>query len=211
MRSRQLGAFLIAVSSILAAGCVGKPALLPARSDEALIVLLPDSDTRSTGRASVSNPSGSEELARERDATLAAANRRPTPVTTLSEEDVERLFGDALSALPPIARRFTLYFQFESDELTDESRALMGEILSTVKERVAPEVAVVGHTDTMGATPANVELGLRRAMTVRNLLVAAGLDSSMIDAISHGEAEPIVRTADETPEPRNRRVEIAVR
>ena len=211
MHARQLGGLLIAVSSILGAGCVGKPALVPTRPDEALIVLLPDSDTRSMGRASVSNPSGSVELARERDATLAAANRRPTPVTTLSEADVERLFGDALSALPPTARRFTLYFQFESDELTDESRALMAEILSTVKERVIPEVAVVGHTDTMGTTPANVQLGLKRAMTVRNLLVAAGLDGSLIDVISHGEAEPIVRTADETPEPRNRRVEIAVR
>ena len=48
----------------------------------------------------------------------------------MSEPDVTRLFGDALSALPPVPRHFTLYFLFESDELTDESRALLPEILS---------------------------------------------------------------------------------
>jgi outer membrane protein OmpA-like peptidoglycan-associated protein len=209
--ARWLATLIATLAPILALACVGKPTLEPTRPGQALIVLLPDSDTSSTGRASVSNPSGSTDLARERDATLATANRRPSPVATLSEAEVERLFGDALSALPPMTRRFTLYFQFESDELTAESRALMREILSAVKERFMPEVAVVGHTDTMGTTSANVQLGLKRATTVRNLLVAAGLDSSLIELISHGEGEPIVRTADEIPEPRNRRVEIAVR
>jgi OmpA-OmpF porin, OOP family len=202
---------LAALALMLAPACLAKPTLIPTRPDQALIALLPDSDTGSTGRAGVSNPAGSIDLARERDATLATANRRPGPVATLSEAEVERLFGDALSALPPTARRFTLYFQFESDELTAESRALMSDILSEVKKRFMPEVAVVGHTDTMGTPAANGELGLKRATTVRNLLIAAGLDSSLIDVISHGEAEPIVRTADETPEPRNRRVDIAVR
>jgi outer membrane protein OmpA-like peptidoglycan-associated protein len=124
---------------------------------------------------------------------------------------VDRLFGDALVALPSMARRFTLHFQFESDELTAESRALVNEILAAVKERIMPEVLVVGHTDTMGTTSANFELGLKRATTVRNLLVDAGLNSSLIDLISHGEAEPVIQTPDDTPEPRNRRVEIAVR
>jgi outer membrane protein OmpA-like peptidoglycan-associated protein len=210
-RARLRAAALAALPLMLAPACQAKPTLIPTRPDQALIVLLPDSDSGSTGRAGVSNPAGSTDLARERDATLATANRRPGPVATLSDAEVERLFGDALSALPPTARRFTLYFQFESDELTAESRALMSAILSEVKQRFMPEVAVVGHTDTMGTPAANAELGLKRATSVRNLLIAAGLDSSLIDVISHGEAEPIVRTADETPEPRNRRVDIAVR
>jgi outer membrane protein OmpA-like peptidoglycan-associated protein len=63
----------------------------------------------------------------------------------------------------------------------------------------------------MGTVPANFELGLKRATMVRNLLVEAGLDLSTVDLMSHGEAEPIVKTPDETAEPRNRRVEITVR
>jgi outer membrane protein OmpA-like peptidoglycan-associated protein len=70
---------------------------------------------------------------------------------------------------------------------------------------------VIGHTDTMGTQTANYTLGLKRAMMVRNLLVAAGLDSSTIDVTSVGELDPLIKTPDETPEPRNRRVDISVR
>jgi OmpA-OmpF porin, OOP family len=208
--ARRLATLVATLAPALTLAC-GKPNLEPTRPGQAVVVLLPDSDTGRTGRARVSNASGSRDLATERTATLATANRRPGPVGTLSEADVDRLFGDALSALPSTARRFTLHFQFESDELTAESRAMVGEILAAVKERVMPEVLVVGHTDTMGTTSANFELGLKRATTVRNLLVDAGLESSLIDLISHGEGEPVIQTPDDTPEPRNRRVEIAVR
>jgi outer membrane protein OmpA-like peptidoglycan-associated protein len=46
---------------------------------------------------------------------------------------------------------------------------------------------------------------------VRNLLVEAGLAASAIDVASFGEADLLVPTADDTPESRNRRVEITVR
>ena len=129
----------------------------------------------------------------------------------MSEEEVQRIFGDALSALPPAPVHFTLYFKFESDELTDDSRALLPQILNTVKQRSIPEVLVVGHTDTMGTPKANIELGLTRANAVRTLLVQVGLDPNTVEVRSHGESDPLVKTADETPEPRNRRVEISVR
>lgn len=210
--ARSLAALLAALASLGMAACAGKkPALEPARTGEALIVLLPDSDTGSTGRAHVSNPAGSVDLAAARESTVVVPNKPPAPVVTLSNAEVDRLFGDVLAALPPPAQYFTLYFRFESDELTDESRALLGKVLLAVKARSMPEVGVVGHTDTMGAAPANAALGLKRASTVRKLLVDAGLDASLIEVISHGEGDPLVRTADGTPEPRNRRVEIAVR
>jgi len=183
----------------------------PGPAAQALVVLLQDSETRTTGRASVSNASGSADLAAARDSTIATANRRPGPVARMSEADVQRVFGPALAALPPPPRHFTLYFRFESLQLTDESRALVPEILRTVKQRADPEVAVVGHTDTMGAPRTNVELGLKRAATVRDFLVAAGLDPATVDLTSHGEGNLLFRTPDETSEPRNRRVEISVR
>jgi outer membrane protein OmpA-like peptidoglycan-associated protein len=78
-------------------------------------------------------------------------------------------------------------------------------------KNAAQDVVVIGHTDTMGTQQANYGLGLKRAMMVRNLLVGAGLNRSSIDAISVGELDPLIKTPDETPEPRNRRVDIAVR
>ena len=208
--ARPIGVLPATLAVVLTIACAPKHIAAPTHPAEALIVLLPDSDTNSTGRASVRNRSGAAELAAERDATLARASRRPR-IVTLSEAEVTQFFGDALSALPPAPRHFTLYFLFESDELTDESRALLPEIQNTVKERSVAEVVVVGHTDTMGTPQANYELGLKRATTVRDLLVMAGFDGATIEVTSHGEAELLIRTPDETPEPRNRRVEISVR
>jgi outer membrane protein OmpA-like peptidoglycan-associated protein len=205
----RLGVFGIAVAAACAAACGPKNVSGPNRPDQALIVLLPDEDG-STGRAVVSNPAGSADLTQPRSASNVTTNRRPE-VSTMSEADVRRLFGAALDALPPAPQSFTLYFRFDSDELTEESKALLPKILGTVKERSAPEVVVVGHTDTMGTPAANFALGLKRAAAVRELLVASGLDAAIVEATSLGESFPLVRTPDETPEPRNRRVEIAVK
>jgi outer membrane protein OmpA-like peptidoglycan-associated protein len=206
----RITVLLATLAATLATACGPQRIAGPSRPGQALIVLLPDANG-SVGRARVSNESGSADLSSERDATHVAANQPPGPISTLGEPDVKRIFGDALSALPPAPRHFTLYFRFESDDLTSESRLLVPEILKTVKERAVPDVAVVGHTDTTGTSKANFELGLKRATTVRNLLVKAGLDASSIEVTSHGEADLLIHTADETAEPRNRRVEIAVR
>ena len=208
--ARAFGAWLAIAAVSTATACGPKHIAAPVRPGQDLIVLLPDSDTLSSGEASVSNGFGSVDLAAERDAALATKDRSPV-LGKLSPADVKTIFGDALSALPPPPRRFTLFFRFESDELTDLSQALIPDILAAVKEHAVQDVVVIGHTDTMGTQQANFELGLKRAMMVRNLLIKAGLDGSTIDVTSVGELDPLVKTPDETPQPRNRRVDIAVR
>ncbi len=205
------------LGAVWAVACGPKHASGPTRPPElagagtSLVVLLPDADTGLAGRANVANPFGSVDLETKYDATSATPNRRPDAVSTLSEADVTRIFGDALSALPPPLQHFTLFFRFESDELTDESRALLQDVLNAVRGRTAPDIAIVGHTDTTGTSSANFQLGLKRSTAVRTLLVAAGLDPSVVEVTSHGEADLLIQTADETAEPRNRRVEISVR
>lgn len=199
---------------IAAAGCGSRrvaPSVVPAPAIPTLIVLLPDPETGTTGRARVSNEFGSTNLAAPRAASRATAGRAPGAATPLDEAEVTRIFGGALAGLPPAPRHFTLHFRFESDTLTDESAALVPAILQAVKTLAVPEVVVVGHTDTMGDAPANLALGLKRAISVRNILVQAGLAAATVDATSHGEADLLIKTRDKTPEPRNRRVEITVR
>jgi len=204
-------AVLIVLAAGLLWGCGPKRVRTAPRQGETLIVLLPDPGDGAVGRASVSTSAGSTELVGARELTSASPNQRPTPVTVISDSEVQRLFGGALSALPPAPQRFTLFFRFESEELTDTSRALVAQILEAVTRRPFPEVAVVGHTDTTGPAAINIELGLRRANAIRGLLVAAGIDAAVIDVSSHGEADLLVKTADEVLEPSNRRVEITVR
>ena len=211
MSSARRSAYLLSLVVLsITTACGPKRIELPVRSGQSLTVLLPDTETKTTGDATVSNPSGSVALGDERDAALATTGRAPV-FGTISAEDVQRIFGDALSALPPPPQRFTVFFRFESDALTDQSQALIPEILAAVKKHEVQDVVVIGHTDTMGTQQANYALGLKRALMVRNILVEAGLDGSTIEATSVGELDLLVKTADETPEPRNRRVDIAVR
>lgn len=208
-RARSLAIPAVLVGTLTIA-CGPRYVAAPAPPAPAVVVLLPDADGK-VGRVRVVNEFGSAELSSERQAVNATADRRPGAVTTMSEADVNRVFGSAIAALPQPPRYFTLYFQFESDRLTEQSRALVPQILKTVAERSMPEVTVVGHTDTMGSPQANIQLGLKRAGMVRNILVEAGLDPALIEVTSHGEADLLMRTADRTAEPHNRRVEISVR
>jgi outer membrane protein OmpA-like peptidoglycan-associated protein len=203
-----VSAMFVAVGAM---ACGPKNLAGPVRPGQALVVLLPDADSGLTGRASLTNESGAVELKATRDSALARSNRRPGPVKTLSDVEVLRIFGGALAALPQPLRHFTLFFRFDSDELTDESRAQLAEVVSAVQGRIAPEVAIAGHTDTVGTPTANYQLGMRRSTAVRNLLVAAGLDPTLVELRSHGEADPLIRTPNDTAEPRNRRVDISVR
>jgi outer membrane protein OmpA-like peptidoglycan-associated protein len=203
------------LAGVLAAAwaCGPKPAAPvetppPPRAD--LILLLPDADG-TTGRAIVSTPSGTVDLGAAREYTQVANAKAPAPVVVMSEAEVARQFGDVLSTLPPPAEHFTLNFRFESDELTPESKALVGPILAAVRNRPVPEVAVIGHTDTTGTPEGNFTLGLKRAQMVRGLLVAEGLTPTLVVATSHGEGDLLVPTADGVLEPRNRRVEITIR
>jgi outer membrane protein OmpA-like peptidoglycan-associated protein len=200
----------VATASVFAA-CAGRRVAEPVAQRPALIVLLPDPETAAIGGARVTNEYGSVDLAAPRNATVVTSDRSPTPVTTIDESEVTRIFESALAALPPVPRHFTLHFRFESDELTEQSRALVPEILKAVDAMPFPEVAVIGHTDTLGDARANVVLGLKRASMVRGFLERAGVEPAMIDTSSHGEQDPLIKTPNNTPEPRNRRVEIVVR
>jgi OmpA-OmpF porin, OOP family len=182
----------------------------PKRLPEDLVVLLTDVDG-AVGRAVVSTSAGTVDLGVSGASTTVSATQAPSPVAVIADKDIDQMFGQALAALPPPPLRFTFYFEFETQELTLESRASLAAILSAVKKYPAPEVIVVGHTDRMGSVPRNMELGLKRANVVRDLLVAAHVARSAIEISSRGEAEPALVTADEVAEPRNRRVEITVR
>ena len=209
--ARPSAVLIATVAAGLVWGCGPRRVRTHARPGQDLVVLLPDPADGAVGRAVVSTPAGSTELAAARESTIVSPNKPPAPVIVMSEADAQQLFGDALSALPPAAQHFTLYFRFESDELTDESRALLPQILQAVKDRPFPDVAVVGHTDTTGTPAGNIELGLRRANAIRSRLVSAQVAASLVEATSHGEADLLINTANEVLEPRNRRVEITVR
>ena len=202
-------AVLLLVPVTLAASCARSTPQPPTPPARDLVVLAPDPESGAVGRLVVSTPDGSVTLAEARASTTVTAGAAPSAPTVLDADTVARIFGDALSVQPAAPRRFQLYFEIGGDTLTPESRALVGEVIAAVRGWVAPEVSVIGHTDTTGTAASNLTLGLRRAELLRSLLVDAGLDPSLVDALSHGEGDLLVPPRTTSPG-RNRRVRVTI-
>ncbi len=179
----------------------------PSRDD--LYVLLPD-QAGQTGALSVTHA----EQAHVLDTPHAAAHiKEPGRLEkrTITPEEVRQAFGPALAAQPPRPTSLTLYFLEGRDEFTPESQQLIQSVLAEIARRPAPEVIAIGHTDRVGTVQFNDALSLRRAARARDELVKAGVPVDRIQIEGRGEREPLIPTADEVPEPRNRRVEISIR
>ena len=97
---------------------------------------------------------------------------------------------------------------------TADANAAARESLSKFSGIVAsyPELRfnVEGHTDSMGSAAMNQELSLKRAMTVRDYLIAQGVPASKIDVAGLGLSAPIGDNTTTDGRARNRRVEIVV-
>jgi outer membrane protein OmpA-like peptidoglycan-associated protein len=204
---------LFLVVAFLAQGCAAQaPAPQPAAKDpDNVVVLLADPDGH-VGRVIVSNSQGSQELTQARAATeVADASRAPSAPSQMDQSQIARIFGEALSAQPPLPVHYILYFDSGSTQLTAESRKLIPEAIRTIRERNSNDVSVVGHSDTTGNREYNNRLSLRRAQAIRQLIIDAGVDPSVLEITSHGKDNPLIPTGDNVAEPRNRRVEITVR
>lgn len=211
MTGRRLARALPLLLCTLSWACGSPPVATPEPPPRTLVALLPDADDGSVGAATVSNAQGEVELDAVGESTTVGVGQAPSAPARLSDADIQRLFGPALDALPPAPRHFSLFFVTGSDELVAESQALIPEMLRVVIAFPAPEVQVIGHTDSTGSFEVNLQLGQQRADAVRQLLIGAGLAPALVRAVSYGEADPLVPSGDGVAEPRNRRVEVVIR
>ena len=88
---------------------------------------------------------------------------------------------------------------------------MLSKILEVAGSRSSVDMSVIGHSDTVGKADSNESLSLNRANSVAEMLKSRGLKLDALTIESHGEKNLLVPTPDETPEPRNRRVEVSVR
>jgi len=185
--------------------------LLGCASEKNLIVLMPDADG-TVGQVIVSNAAGSQLLSEAGQGTVVQdASTAPQPPSKIDAQKIQKIFGAAISAQPHPPARFILYFKSGSTQLTRQSRELIPQIFSAIKERDSNDISIVGHTDTKGSNRANLKLSTQRAKAVAEFLKTKEIDPTFIEVTSHGEGNPLIKTADNVSERRNRRVEVTVR
>lgn len=193
----SLATATLALAALLA-GCAGP---------RSYVVLLPSPDG-SVGRVLVQGQRGEQVLTQAQQGSALDGGAPPFEV---SPEDLQRDFGAAMAARPPLPEQFLLYFESGGSELTAESKALLPHIIERALTRKSVDMSVIGHSDTQGKAETNEALALQRANTIAEQLRGLGLADMVLTVESHGERNLLVPTPDETPEPRNRRVEITLR
>jgi outer membrane protein OmpA-like peptidoglycan-associated protein len=123
---------------------------------------------------------------------------------------VQGVFGGVMSTMPLPPVHYLLYFKRDSAELLADSHLLLPVIAKAIKERNPAQLSIVGHTDTMGTFEYNQRLGLLRARTIAELLASHGASPARIETSSRGSTDLLVKTPDQTLEPRNRRAEVTI-
>ena len=191
----------LSLVALLLAGCAGQ---------RETYAVLPDAK----GQAGSLTVTPKEDAPVKLNGAYASAVGKPgsaPEAAKLSEEEIKAAFAEALSARPDAPLRFTLYFKEGSDELTPDSAKELERVLAEIRKRPAPDLIIVGHTDRVGLLADNDRLALKRAEKMRGEMVRQGLPADSVQAAGRGEREPLVPTADEVAEARNRRVEMLVR
>lgn len=126
-----------------------------------------------------------------------AASARPAPSAA------------AQSAGPSV--NLTVDFANGSADLTPQAIATLdqlGKALSS-SDLASYRFRVEGHTDTVGSQPYNQALSQRRAEAVVNYIESKyGVPAARLEAVGMGDKGLLVQTPPQTPEPRNRRVEV---
>jgi outer membrane protein OmpA-like peptidoglycan-associated protein len=190
----------IALAGLLLGGCATSS-----------LVLLPD-DEGHQGSVAVLEVKGqpTDAVIADGNSRTALGNKSPT-AKPLGNKGLKEQEAALLTALPPPARSFTLYFELGTVTLTPQSTTVLNALRAEIAGRSGPEVEVIGHTDTVGSAEDNDILSMRRAEEVLNWLASQGFDRSIMSAVGRGERELKEPSVDNFDSAINRRVEVIVR
>ncbi|WP_373959610.1 OmpA family protein [Vibrio gigantis] len=100
-----------------------------------------------------------------------------------------------------------LHFGFDQHNLTPMGSKALSQLAGELKTN-GSSITVDGHTDSTGAEGYNQALGLQRALTTSDGLIADGVEKNRLVIRSFGESKPIASNATAEGRAKNRRSEI---
>lgn len=122
------------------------------------------------------------------------------PVTELNEEDKETLNFAAQN----------IQFETNSASIKTVSYTVLDKVLDILQRYPNFNVAINGHTDSVGNSAYNQSLSERRAKSCYDYLLGKGIGSSRMNFKGYGESQPIADNKTAAGQKVNRRVEFVL-
>ncbi|HEY5648993.1 MAG TPA: peptidoglycan-associated lipoprotein Pal [Nitrospiria bacterium] len=104
-----------------------------------------------------------------------------------------------------------VYFDYDDSRIKQESRATLERMASLLRGASDVNIQIEGHCDERGTNEYNLALGERRARSIKDFLVALGVNSSQLTTISYGEERPSCSETSESCYSKNRRGHFVIR
>ncbi|MBN1517277.1 peptidoglycan-associated lipoprotein Pal [Candidatus Sumerlaeota bacterium] len=98
-------------------------------------------------------------------------------------------------------------FAYNSSELPQRAREILDQHAEWLKQYPNIVIQIEGHCDERGTFEYNLNLGQRRADSVKEYLVSRGIGKDRLYTISYGEERPLVTASTNEAYQQNRRVQ----
>lgn len=84
----------------------------------------------------------------------------------------------------------TMFFDYNTAELKPKSLEMLAKAVAWLKANPTATLTIEGHTDERGSNAYNMALGERRAVAVKDYLIAQGITNDRVKTVSFGEDRP---------------------
>lgn len=124
--------------------------------------------------------------------------------------------GDTVRLLLQPAKQGTkvvlknLFFATNKTKILPDSEQALDDLTQFMQQNPEVRIQIIGHTDSTGKAEANQRLSEGRANSVRNELLARGIEPVRVEAVGKGQTEPIDTNDTEEGRQNNRRVEFVI-
>lgn len=180
----------------------------------------PSSETTTTG-ANVEKPAGTDETGEGSSTETTAGTMAPSDENAddqgaktdestakpLVEGDIATHFAKTTGALPERIALPNVNFDVGSAEPMEGSESSIDSLAESMKAHPSAKIRLEGYTDATGGNDVNARLSHDRAKSVKDMLVAKGIDASRIDIVGRSERSPVADNDSSDGRQQNRRVD----
>ncbi|MBR5744350.1 MAG: OmpA family protein, partial [Muribaculaceae bacterium] len=107
-----------------------------------------------------------------------------------AEEDADYAIDFILSSINKPNVIDNIYYDFDKATLRPESKAALDSLVNILKENPNITIEMASHTDRWGTDAYNLDLSHRRAKSVVDYLIAAGITEDRLQYQGYGESRP---------------------